>query len=373
MKRLVVIALLVAILAPAVFADDALVLPQGISRLTFVPILGFVNGAWDEDGDHTDNEDDARDGLPDEVVFAFGGAYEYGLTNQVSLGLQWAPAYQFASDADATGSDDYDAQAQGFEHIDLGAEIQILGEQGYIPHQMFRFSVTPGIGIPLPGYGDWESAGEDFAAQKDAPIPDSVNRSEFQAGVLVNFDYIITEIFEVNLFTEGRYRFPRTYDVADFYNAFVAGVAAGTPGFNGEDVYDSYDLVYGGHTYWEFGMEPKAKIPLSETFRLDLSVTGLFALQTAQEVEQDLELTTIGGVVVPVVGADPAAQAVGVVAASETDDGDTSYVFSIAPEIGTFIRALPLPIELSAAYSIALFGQDETQANRLVFILRAFF
>lgn len=369
MKRILVLVLLVAMVIPAVFADDAKVLPQGISRVTLVPILGFVQGSWDEDGEQTDNEDDAADSLPDEMVFVFGGAYEYGITNQISLGLQWAPAYQFAVDADATGTDDYDAQAKGFEQIDIGAEIQVLGNQGYIENDMFRFSVTPGMGIALPGYSDWETAGEDFASGDDAVVPASVNRSEFQAGVLLNFDYVINDMFEINLFTEGRYKFGRTVDVSDFYNAYVDTLASSG------DVYDTYDITYGPNISWEIGTEPSATFQVAESVRLTVSATAAFALETPQEVETDVELTTVGSSTVPyLLSVNPALAGVGVVSDDySTEPDDPSYVFSVEPSLGAFITALPLPLEFVTSYKMGLAGQNATQTGNLIFKVRAFF
>lgn len=375
MKRIVVLVLLVAMFATTAFADDAKVLPRGISRVTFVPVFAFVQGLWDAEGEQFDNEDNAADQLPDEMIFLFGGAYEYGLTNQISLGLQWAPAYQFAVDADATGTDDYDAQAKGFEQIDVGAEIQVLGEQGYVPNEMFRFSATPGVGIALPAFSDWSAAGTDIANQNSAPIPGSVNRSEFQVGLLLNFDYVINDTFEWNVFTEGRYKFGRTADVSDFYNAFIAEAAAGTPGYNGEDAYSTYDITYGPRMSLEVGTQPKAHFQVAESVRLDVSVSGVFALDTVQKVETDVELDpTFGALLVGAVGADPAAAALGVVADDfSVEPDDPSYVFSIEPEVGAFITALPLPLEFVASYNIGLFGQNQTQAQRLILKLRAFF
>lgn len=371
MKRIVVLVLLVAMLAPMVFADDAKVLPQGISRVTFVPVLTFVMGAWDQDGEQTDNEDAAGDSLPDDMVFALGGAYEYGLTNQISLGLQWAPAYQFYSDADATGSDSYDVQTGGFEQIDLGAEIQVLGEQGYMPNEMFRFSVTPGFGIALPQGIDWGSEGESFARGEDAIAPGAENRTEFQIGALVNFDYIISDVFEWNVFTEARYRFARTSDYGGFYNKVTAAelLAGGADayGYAGEDVYSTYEVEYGPTVYWEIGTEPKAAFQVADSLRLTVGVTGLFALTTAQEQKSTVEATATGTAI------DTALDEVVLDQSSTIEPDDPSYVFSVEPSLSAFVTALPLPLEFVTSYKMGLAGQSSTQTQSLIFKLRAFF
>ncbi len=382
MKKALILLLLAGLIAP-VFADDALVLPKGISRVTIAPVLGFVQGAWDADGELTSNKDDAGDSLPDDVVFLLGFAYEYGLTEQISLGLQWAPAYQFPVTADAAQEN---ALTGGFEQIDVGAEIQILGEQGYVTNNNFRFSVTPGIAIPFPETTDWKSAGEDFAAQKDALTPPSVNKSEFQLGALLNLDYVITDQYEVNLFTEARYRLGRTLDVGDFYNPVtIAGVQANTglntanpalggqtvleaANYDGEDIYDSYEITYGPNVLWEIGMEPSASYQVAESLRLDLSATGRFSLSTPQEVETKTELSTEGQAIETTSGG-----ASDLDKSGSVEPDDPSFNFAIQPTVGTFITAMPLPIELKASYNIPVLGQNDTQTQQLIFQIRAFF
>lgn len=377
MKKMIVLLLLVAFVTP-VFADDALVLPQGVARIRIVPILTTVSGTYDDSGSLTDNENDAGDQMPDEAIWALGGAFEYGITNQISLGIRWAPAFQFFGDADATGQSSFDVQTGGFEHADIGAEFQVLGEQGYVTNEQLRFSVTPGFAIPMPVTTDWKAEGEALAEQEDAILPTSLNTTELQAGMLLNFDYVINDVFEVNLFTEGRYRFARTRDVQDFYNAYVNSVAAAVPGI--EDPYSEYELTFGPNFLWEAGLEPKASFQVADPIRLDVGLTTKFTLNTAQETTTKAtfadatQQATLQGAAGGSAQLSQALQGAGAVT-SDTDvtsDGDTAYTLRFEPSVGAFITALPVPLELTAQYSLPLLGQNTTATQSLITQLRVY-
>jgi hypothetical protein len=369
MKKALVLLLLVAMVAP-VFADDAKVLPQGVARIRIIPVLATTAGSYDDSGDLTDNKDGAGDRMPDKGIWALGGALEYGITNQISMGLRWTPVYQFMADADVTGSDDFDVQTGGLEHADLGAEIQIIGEQGYVSNDLMRFSVTPGVAIPMPVTTDWAAEGKNVVSQSDFILPTSLNTTEAQLGLLLNFDYVIDDTFEVNLFTEGRYRFARTRDVKDFYNGLVEEAASLS------DAYSTYDIEFGPSILWEAGIEPKASFPLSDVLRLDAGLTTKFTLQTAQDRTTTVALSsptateTVGGVL----DAQPTLEGFGLQSSDSesTTDGDTAYILRFEPSIGAFITALPLPLEVTAQYSIPLLGQNEVASRRLITQLRAY-
>ena len=369
MKKALILLLLVGMVAP-VFADDAKVLPQGVARIRVIPVLGITTGSYDDSGDKTDNEDNAADQLPDEGIWALGGALEYGVTNQISLGLRWTPVYQFMADADATGTDAYDVQTGGLEQADLGAEIQILGEQGYLPNDMMRFSVTPGVGIPMPVTADWAAEGKNVINQSDFIAPTSLNTTEAQLGLLLNFDYIINEMFEVNLFTEGRYRFARTRDVKDFYNGMVEEAASLS------DAYSSYDIEYGSNIFWEAGIEPKASFQASDAIRFDAGLTTKFTLNTARDVTTTATLSnaTAQGTVSSILSSNSSLGNLGLSSSDidRTVDGDTSYMMRFEPSVGAFITALPVPLEITAQYSIPLLGQNEVASQRLITQLRAY-
>lgn len=376
MKKAILFVALVAFALP-LFADDAVVLPQGVGRIRIIPVLTTVTGSYDDSGSLTDNKDDARDQDPDEAIWAIGGAFEYGVTNQISIGLRWAPAYQFFADADATGSSSYDAQTGGFEHIDVGAEIQILGEQGFVGNEQFRFSVTPGVGIPMPENVDWAAEGTNAARQQDFINPTSLNQTEAQIGLLLNADYVINETFEVNVFTEGRYRFGRTREVKDYFNSLADTASAGTALDAIENPYSTYDIEFGPNLLWEAGIEPKASFQVADPLRLDVGLTTKFSLNTAQDrtTTATFANATQQTLVTNLVGAQAALGQAGLVTSNtdSTTEGDTSYTLRFEPSVGAFITALPLPLELTAQYSIPLMGQNVNATQSAIFQLRAYF
>lgn len=53
MKKLLILVVLAVFVLP-VFADDALVLPKGVLRISIAPSYGFANKTWDKEGEAQD-------------------------------------------------------------------------------------------------------------------------------------------------------------------------------------------------------------------------------------------------------------------------------------------------------------------------------
>ena len=357
MKKALVFLLVLGMVTP-LFADDAKVLPEKVLRIYTVPVVSFVTGTWDADGELTENEDDAGDGMPDGTIFSLGGRRINKNTDQISAGFQWTPVYSFLKPVDIDTGTDSDVLTGGIDSVDVGAEIQILGNQGYVQNDQMRFSVTPGVVVPMPTR-DWESEGEAAVDGDDYVAPGAETLTQFAVGALVNFDYLVTPEFYVNVFLEPRFRLPRTVDYSGFYNPVAtaevdaASRAAGGPGFD-DDVYDTYEVEYGSNVFFETGLDFNYELPVSESVRVDFGLPARFTLNTPRTDTETVEVTDAGA------AAGQADQE------NEFEPDDPSYTLYLDPSIGTFLTGLPVPLQFVATYRLPLVGQRASQVHSVV-------
>ena len=157
MKKLLVVFLLLSLAAGMVFADDAKVMPKGVIRAYFLGTYGMTDSAYDEDGE----EQDSATG--DTAFFNQGFAAELGVTEQVTAAFQWTPGMNLYSsvendpvDAYLVGNfgsnpygDNENLTLSGPADLFVGAKVQILGDNGFVKNDKFRFSMAPGFRIPL--------------------------------------------------------------------------------------------------------------------------------------------------------------------------------------------------------------------------------
>ncbi|MDC7241117.1 MAG: hypothetical protein PQJ50_12245, partial [Spirochaetales bacterium] len=188
-KSLLLLALVV--LGTTLFADDALVLPKGVMRVRLTNTYAFMDQAYDDSGSLQDDTEVKMDIL--------GAAFELGLTDQITLGIQWAPGYTVWSEIEGVD----DGKLTGVHHLYLGTKIQLLGEKAFIPSEKMRFTVTPGVRIPLQKY-DAESEFTNLINSKEYQL-DSVDNEAWGIGGRLKFDYVFTDSFFLNFYTEMIY------------------------------------------------------------------------------------------------------------------------------------------------------------------------
>ncbi|MFW5807373.1 MAG: hypothetical protein ACOCWU_06865 [Spirochaetota bacterium] len=344
MRKALVVLLVFVMVAP-LFADDAKVLPSGVLRIYTVPVGSFLTGTWDEDGELTANKSDDDDSQPDGMIFSLGGAVEYGVTDQISAGFQWTPVYNFLKEADAASPDGVDGEPLfgGLNSLDIGAEVQILGNQGYVSNEKMRVSITPGMVVPMPTR-DWKAEGKATADGDDFVSPGAEPLTQFAFGGLFNFDYVVTDEFFVNVFAETRYRLPRTVDYTDYYNE------ASKDAVGGEDVVDKYELEYGSNVFFETGLDLNYELPVSDSVQVNFGLPARFTLNTPREDTTTVETTTTG----------PGVEDDG---ETSVEPDDPSYTFYLDPSVGTFLSGLSVPLEFVATYRLPLFGQNASQLH----------
>ncbi|MDR1747688.1 MAG: hypothetical protein LBR47_01345 [Spirochaetaceae bacterium] len=290
------------------FAEDAKVLPARVGRLTIAPAFAFANDVYDTDG-----KSQSLSGSGALKAFNLGFALEYGIIDWITAAVQWAPGWNIWSDVELenpfTGKD-LDATINGVYDIFLGAKLQIVGENAPVKSSMFRAAVAPGVIIPLPGV----DVGEELIAglQGKTFVAANIDRHVFGFGARGYFDYLISELFYINLYTE--------------YIAFP---------IENSDTKETYG--------WQltFELEPHFDINIVNGITLGAGIPVNFRMTPDTKfdgVKQD----------------------------------DDSYILAIKPNISCFITTLPLPLELELGYSLPLAGKNERATNSLSLLVKLY-
>ena len=426
MRKLLFVLLAIAIAAPA-FAGDALVLPGGVGRFYLAPVYGWDSGAFDDKSERIEIED--NDGSL-ETLFNLGMALEYGITDQISAGLQWAPGYNFIGeinfddnpaevesnvsnfDGAFTGAADnsYDGEAfvlgngtipvgafdgtdplqsvdlsqfsqltltdkdtilKGAAPLTVGAEIQIMGNQGFVRNDTFMFSVTPGVDIAL-GQPNWKEQGKAFAKGNDHVNPVIYAAGfdpRYAVGGRMDFDYLPIEILRLNLQQEYRYRIQREYDVTDFYSEVGGYVifhdGGAGPGnlvqqenLSGNDFKD-FTLTSGAYQRFVTEFEPSLDVPIDVPFNLQVSLPWEFTYETAYDVDYDFKVES---------------SLLGTVKEDGTAaEGDEAWRLYMSQTVNVFITEWALPTQFLAYWNVPIAGKNKAIQNSVVLEARAYF
>lgn len=194
MKKAFLILAALAMLVGPVLAEDASVLPAGVLRTTFAYINSASDKAFDDDGKKQDSMETK--------INALGVAFEYGVTDQITAAVQWTPAWVFSSELEFSDK----ANINGLGDLFVGAKILIVGDKGFIPNEKFRFSFAPGMLIPLDN-PDWDKELENAMAGDDFKFASPSNQA-FALGFRAYFDWVLNEMFFVNLYNESIFYLP---------------------------------------------------------------------------------------------------------------------------------------------------------------------
>jgi hypothetical protein len=183
-------------------AEDARVLPAKIGRIYTVPTYAFAPGAFDADGSYYAYE---AKGTPKQGAIKavnLGVALEYGIIDWVSFGLQWAPGINVWSDVDMQlpGGSKSTVNANDVYDLVIGGKILIVGDKAPVQNESMRFSVAPGVKIPLPGPKYNRQLNRSF---KGKPVTAAnMDFHSFAPGLKAYYDYQINENFIINAFGE---------------------------------------------------------------------------------------------------------------------------------------------------------------------------
>lgn len=313
MKKTIVLILLVACAMP-MFADDAMVLPAGVIRAYIAPTYGFADKAFDVDGKSQDLVDFMG---ADKVTFVnLGFAVEYGVTDWLSAAVQWVPGWTFYSLLDVSGAP-MDLNANGFFDLFAGAKIQVLGEKGLVENKTVRLAFAPGIKIPMPD-ADWDKQADNLNANKDATFQ-AMDKHAWGVGSRAFFDYVVNDMFYVNLFAEYIYYLERKD--AEFLAFTPAAVVAKA------DIGYGYDLTLEVEPHFvtmlSEGVQFEASLPINYTMAPDMKING------------------------------------------DTQKDTANSLLSIRPSVSLFLMKFFVPLELKLTYSLPVYGVNSPAMNSL--------
>ena len=358
MKKLLILGLAILILGPALFADDAMVMPGKVGRFYVAPTYSFAMGGYDSDGTYEAFDDGSI------KVFNLGFALEYGIVNWITAAIQWAPGWTAWSDIKAaTGIKN--TNINGFADIFAGAKFQIVGAKAPIKAEAVRFALAPGVKIPLPG-PDFEKELQKALAGEKATL-NSMDNHVFAAGGRAFFDFVINKNFFINLYNETIF-YPFAQDLnkdGPMFYGIKAGMAqnpdiqaalgAGTPLIM--DIKGEVDYKY----VTTFELEGVFSYPISKgiDFTAGLPLTYSFSPASEYSFDYPAAIAAAGPMLTPVLNDMLAAEA--------------SHILKVTPNIGFFFKTLPLPMEAKFQYGIPVWGKSTTASHNATFQLRAYF
>lgn len=319
MKRLLIVLLLAAVVAP-VFADDALLIPGRVIRFRTIPSFSFASEEFDKDAERQSAINGSIDNLN---IWSLSFALEVGLTDQITVAAQWTPGWRISSNVEAidgltavqtTGTEN--AQLTGLDDLFLGTKILIIGPDGFVPNDTIRFATSLGGVIPLATY-DANETRDNFQSLSEYQAQ-RVGNDAFALGARLHFDYIVTPVFFVNLYSETLYYFPRDLEVSD----------TSTTGAVSEAEY-----AYGYEQTFE--LDPQVRIPVAEGITMSGSLAAAFTFTPDTEIN-----------------------------GTEVADSATQLL-TLNPEVGALFTVLPVPLEAKLQYTLPLYGVN-TQATNTI-------
>jgi hypothetical protein len=319
MKKAMVFLLLAAFALP-VFANDALVLPAGVLRIYAVPVFAWAEKQYDDNGNAQNitllsSQDSAS-------LFNLGFAAEYGVFDWLSAAVQWTPGWYLWSDIKTTPSVSQKFNLNGVDDLFVGAKIQILGEQGLVQNKTFRFAVASGVKVALPDV-DWTQQQQNLIAGNDTTVA-SLAKHAFGLGARGYFDFVINEMFYVNLYSEYIYLLERKN--VEIYQGPLPPITA--------DINYGYDLT--------FELEPHFQYMIGDSIQLGAGLPLTYNMSPKVKIN-----------------------------GTEQANTDT-FLLSIRPNVSVFFLKTFIPIEAVLQYSLPISGKNSFVINPIDLELRAY-
>ena len=353
MKRISIFLLALLLLAPAVFAEDALVMPARVGRFYLAP--SFITGGQSFDGNGN------RQSAPAFTALNLGAALEFGITNWITGAVQWAPGINVWSSIDTTlpGST---SSVRLFDVGDLfvGAKMQILGPVGPIQNEDFRLAFAPGVKIPLPGPDFSEQARN---AEAGNPVtPATLDNHVFGIGLRSYFDIVFSENFFLNFYNEVLFH-PVRGDIRDA--SFAAfSVANGIDQINNPAVASySNDVDYGFELTFEIEPVFTTRIAPGTVLRLGLPIN----YKTTQGTRFDFYYNETALLGIP--GGDILLANIKALEAQ----GNQTHLLTVAPSAAIFFQTWSLPMEFKLTHITPIWGQNASANHILSFQIRMYF
>jgi len=351
MNKIASVLLLLLLSAALAFADDATVLPQGVFRIRAIPSYTTVDQSYDTSGNSFNDLQGS--------VFTMSGAAELGIIAPITFGLQWAPGYNavdnftalpasfsklspllssFALSLPSAGN----LSVIGPADLQIGAKIQVIGDQGFIQNKTFRIALTPGVQVPLDSYNVTTEAQNAVSGSAFRPSSTSEYQS-YGLGLKGDVDYQINDMFFINLHGEGLYFLPNdsmSFGTEYIYQSLIKAMGSAAAAtsemntlFTAGDVppYVKTTTDFGINTFVEF--EPHAKFALSNTMNVSAGLPFSYTYNFANTTSYD-------GTSIP------------------ASTGDPESLLTVGPNVSLFAVLGPLPVEVEVQYVYTLMGKN---------------
>jgi hypothetical protein len=315
--RKTLILLLLYSLTVSLFADDALIAAKGTLRVYLVGSYFFSDGWYRDNWGHRSGSASANvmneDESPDLVGVNIGAAVEVGLTDWISVSINWIPGWtpwsDFVSYDDLTTFPTFlgyeNADINGLKDLTVGASLILIGKNGpLLRSEKMRLTLTPGIVVPLPE-GDYEEQFEKAWEEQIWHL--DVEKHTFGISSALSFDYVFSKIFYINLLGGFVYHFEKT----------------------GRSVYNPFEderIAYGVEIRFE--TEGHLEIPIEKRIRLGFGLPVIFTMSSPLKLD------------------------------GETQEATDRYMLNIRPNLGLFLDDLPVPLEIELGYRLPLVGKN---------------
>jgi hypothetical protein len=343
---------LAALVGSLAFADDANVLPQGVMRLRLIPSYSMMDKAFDKDGTSVDAT--SVNGIKGTMLGA-SGAFEFGVVNPVTVGIQWAPGYYVASNFTdvPAGLTNKKMVMKGPDDVQIGAKFELVGPQGFLGSDNLRVALTPGVSVPLATY-DPKAQFDNFAAGNEYQAKSSSTHGNYGYGLKADADWMPSSAFYLNLHGQVLQYLPMEEIELGTYLANAATYAGYMLATSGNSAVSkaqadlAYPLTTTKTTYgqeYTFEVEPHFTLDLGGGNNLGASVAANYIYNTAVTTTYNSKDTT----------------------------EDPVSLLTLKPTVSCMVLLGPLPIETLVEYDYPVMGKNESATPTLSAQVRLFY
>jgi hypothetical protein len=304
MRAIMIVALIVAVIAPVVSHDARLPQP-GQLNIALANSFMTLPGRYDADGSYQ---------AWDKINLGFsrslflGIALELGVLDWMSVGIDYSRGWIYWSWMYTSDTITFN---QLFDLL-LEVKFRLVGEKGPLVHDRLRVAASPVVQIPMPG-PDWKKETDNVIAGKAYTGSDIGTRS-FGLGGRMYMDVLFSDWFSLSSYGE-------------FVNYFPIEKASLMSGGTGA-VKDSYEygfgLVCAGGP--RFSFDPGLGFGLTASLPLRLSVNP-------RSIKNG------------------------------TNQADGRHKVYLEPGVSARFKGLPLPLEAELAYLLPIVGRGDLVVN----------
>jgi hypothetical protein len=348
-----------ALVGSLAFADDANVLPQGVMRLRLIPSYSTMDKTFDKGGNSVDAS------VKGSLIGA-SGAFEFGVVNPVTVGIQWAPGYYVSSNFTSVpaGLTNTKMVLKGPDDVQIGAKFELVGPQGFVANDGLRIALTPGVSVPLATY-DPKAQFDNFAAGNEYQAQSSSTHGNYGYGLKADADWMPSPAFYLNVHGQLLQYLPKeeiefgTYATNAGTYKFLATSPVLTDGVTANPYYGNAAAAKAA---------ADSQVPLTKT-------KTTYGQEYTIEVEPHFTLDLGGGNNVGASAAFNYAYNTAVTTTYNSKDttADPVSLLMVKPTVSCLVMLGPLPIETLVEYDYPLLGKNDSATATLSAQVRLFY